>query len=80
MQKRWGNDGRAGYSWGGGGNDKPADPSGSDESDKCKRAKGRACCNQPEGRLAAIRDRVCNVLGCNLKKCGKRTDGFQMGR
>ena len=49
-------------------------PTMSPTRNKCKQSERDACCDQPEDRPLATQSAVCDVLGCNLKKCGKRND------
>ena len=58
----------SGDSWSG---DKHDDTS-EDGFNKCKQVERDACCDQRASRSYATINSVCNVLGCNLKKCGKR--------
>jgi len=44
-------------------------------TDKCQQAERETCCNQPDNRSEADKAYICDVLGCNLKKCSNRADG-----
>ncbi|KAL9183941.1 hypothetical protein ACHAXT_002027 [Thalassiosira profunda] len=46
-----------------------------DDHDKCTQDDRDVCCNQPAKYSYVDRKEICDDLGCNLAKCGKRDDG-----
>ena len=61
-------------------NNSGIDNTNSDESNnnsrnnKCKQVERDTCCNQPTKRSIERQSIICKEMGCNLKKCSKRTD------
>mmetsp|Transcript_21519 Transcript_21519/g.35280 ORF Transcript_21519/g.35280 Transcript_21519/m.35280 type:complete len:334 (+) Transcript_21519:565-1566(+) len=70
--KQWIGDGWSSDSWGGDRNDDPTPLSPT--HNKCIQAERETCCNQPDSRSGVNQAYICDMLGCNLNKCGKRTD------
>ncbi|KAL7532585.1 hypothetical protein ACHAXR_004721, partial [Thalassiosira sp. AJA248-18] len=66
-----------GDSWGDGtsnGNENTNYSTPSSTKNKCKQAERDACCNQALSKSENAKRAVCDMLGCNIKKCGKRVD------
>lgn len=43
-------------------------------TNKCKQAERETCCNQPSHWSESEKSTVCELLGCNLKKCGAHNE------
>ena len=60
----------SGDAWSGDGTNEPTE---SPTRNKCKQPERDACCSQSSEKSSYFqRKEVCDMLGCNLKKCGKR--------
>lgn len=77
-EKRWGDDAWGGDSWSSDswGGDAGKEPETDTSEDRCTQFERETCCNQPSDKSDSEKTAVCNMLGCNLKKCGKWEDNM----